>query len=118
LNAELRKEKAARAAQFRETLGTIAVNPVTLLVGGFVVTNVLQHTTMARAVEVNKAVNPLTWWPWNSASTTTTEDLSWLSDDQANILRLAMVMLASSQSGLITALGGAVGNIVKAAVVA
>lgn len=116
MNPEIRKEKAARNAQILTTLGTLAVNPVTLLVGGFVLTNVLQHTVLTRGTTTStKVTNPLAWWPWNSATYQAVDgQMTVITDDQANLLRLSMVMLASAQSGLLTSLGGLVAPIIKA----
>ena len=94
----------------------ILANPVTMYVGGFALTNILEHTkigvtqTSTTTESINKKNAALAFlFPWLNpfieTNTTTTQPagapIYALSADQANVARAGLVALAVGQSGLL-----------------
>jgi len=91
----------------------LATNPTTMLIGGFVATNVLQNTRMGN-VQVDQEVTTLDrpWWsivfpflPASGQTTTVTpggvRQVNFLTEDQANVLRGGLVIAAAAKSGVL-----------------
>jgi hypothetical protein len=106
------------------------LNPITFLIGGFVATNLLQNMPVSGMTKTTtqQQANKDNWlgnaWhsivPWGILipdTTTTTageSELTYLTPDQANILRAGMVMLAAEKSGVTDGLGNAAKTLIGA----
>jgi len=96
----------------------VLANPVTMLVGGFALTTVLEHTKIGVTDNDTKEVK-VNWWPtllgplglllFPDAGKVTDipagSPVYVLSEDQANVCRGALVALAAGQSGLLNLAG-------------
>jgi len=99
----------------------IMANPVNLMIGGFVLTNVLEHTPLGdkRVTPGTAGLNLMSkWFSWDwikdigQPVDVTPVQLTVLTADQANVLRAGLVMVAASQTGIFSQLGGLVKAVV------
>jgi hypothetical protein len=77
------------------------LNPITFLIGGFVATNILQNSSSGLSRKTNR-----------DTFNTATEEINFLTPDQANILRAGMITAIASQSGVLESVGSAVKGLI------
>ena len=102
LNAEKQKLEWEKTKYFGDKVSQVVLSPVALLIGGFVLTNVLQHKVYGYYREDKPGF--IEWLGGVREGSTTA--MTYLTEDQANMLRTGLVAMVAMDTGFMDKLKG------------